>query len=497
MAAADPRRIKDDAATALDKGRYKKALECYLQLEGLEPRDGAWSRKAGDMWRRLGDEQAAIPCFLRAAERYASAGFTVKAIAACKLVLQVDESHAPTRERIAALNAQLGISAGRSKVSVVPPRVGSGASIDRQAEAAATESLRQPESASPPPPPPGPPRIELAPDAALEALPLVDVVAGARPVPTLMGEGPSGITEIPIELNELELIELSPDDVVDENAIAVLRQTPLFSQLDADALTDIVAAALVRELSPGELVFREGDRGNELFVVVDGEVAVVSEGPPRVSLATLGEGEFFGEVGLLSDAARTASVEARTQSTVLALGREVLRALLDREPAVLTTVLRFVRERLIHRLMATNALFAPFGAGERAQLAKQFRFLEVEPGAVLICEGKRAPGLYVILSGRVEVRRGTGENERRLATLAAGEMFGEMSLLGQKPAIATIRATCKCFVLELPATTFREVIMTHPQVLMIVSELAAERTRALEAMADGAVDYSEGRVGLV
>jgi CRP-like cAMP-binding protein len=72
-----------------------------------------------------------------------------------------------------------------------------------------------------------------------------------------------------------------------------------------------------------------------------------------------------------------------------------------------------------------------------------------------------------------------------------------MSLLTQEPAVATVRATGKSFALELPARAFREVIMTHPQVLMFVGDVADARRRQNAAIVGGEVDYSEGHLDLV
>jgi CRP-like cAMP-binding protein len=106
----------------------------------------------------------------------------------------------------------------------------------------------------------------------------------------------------------------------------------------------------------------------------------------------------------------------------------------------------------------------------------------------------------VLLSGRAEVVRGgdgADDSGRRLATLDVGDLFGEMSLLTHEPAVATVRTTSKCFVLQLPDNVFREIIMTHPQVLMFVGDLADQRRRENAAIIDGTADYAEGHVELV
>jgi CRP-like cAMP-binding protein len=120
-------------------------------------------------------------------------------------------------------------------------------------------------------------------------------------------------------------------------------------------------------------------------------------------------------------------------------------------------------------------------------MTREFQFLELEAGAVLIEEGKRADGLFVLLSGEAEVIRKAGE---RLAVLQAGDVFGEMSLLTQQPAVATVRTTKKAFALEMPADRFTQTVMVHPQVLMYVSELADERRRQNEALADERLQFS-------
>ena len=72
-----------------------------------------------------------------------------------------------------------------------------------------------------------------------------------------------------------------------------------------------------------------------------------------------------------------------------------------------------------------------------------------------------------------------------------------MSLLANQPAVAHVRPTGKCFVLQMPADAFRQIIMTHPQVLMFVGDLADERRKKLDAVARGDADYEEGHIELL
>src|SRR4051812_42425128 len=109
MARPDPRKLKDEAQEAVTKGKWKKALECYGELEKLEPRDGAWPQRAGEANRRLGKKDDAIAALSRAAETFSSTGFLLKAIAVCKLILDIDPGHTVTQGRLAAFHAQRNV----------------------------------------------------------------------------------------------------------------------------------------------------------------------------------------------------------------------------------------------------------------------------------------------------------------------------------------------------------------------------------------------------
>lgn len=468
MVRSDASKLKAEATRALDKGKFNKALECYRELEGLEPHDGGWARRSADMHRRLGQQAAYVTALQRAADRYAQAGFLVKAVAVCKMMLAAEPGHAGALERLAELDAERGMPAPRTRPSPTPP---------------ANRAI-----------PPG---------APLESVQLSDVVSHARPELNADGSS-SGITLIPIELDLEEDLEEVPEPELDEaarqarrSAARALHATPLFSALSPGALQGLIEKVDLVELEAGQRLFAEGDAGRTLYVVAEGEVAVVSEGPPRVHLSRLGEGAFFGEIALVTDQPRSATVEAAAPAALLAIDRDAIGELVDAEPAVLTVLLRFLRDRLIDRLVATSPLFGPFGGDERRELADRFEFLECEAGTALVTQGGRAGGLYLLLSGSAEVVRAGGERRQRIATLGAGDLCGEMSLLTHEPAVATVRVTSKALALRLPAAAFREVIMTHPQVLVFVNDLADERRHKLAAIAAGAADYEEGHLELV
>lgn len=113
-----------------------------------------------------------------------------------------------------------------------------------------------------------------------------------------------------------------------------VRKSPLFEHLDERWQKRLIEAATVQSFSAGEVIIREGDTVDALFIVLSGQVQVSSRvGERTLELGSLGAGAYFGEVSLLSGKAATASIEAQDADVgVLEIGRELLRELLDDDP---------------------------------------------------------------------------------------------------------------------------------------------------------------------
>jgi CRP-like cAMP-binding protein len=124
--------------------------------------------------------------------------------------------------------------------------------------------------------------------------------------------------------------------------------------------------------------------------------------------------------------------------------------------------------------MSSAALFRLFDWKNRRELIERFRAREVRRGEVLVRAGERSDGLFVVLSGEVEVRR----EAQPVARLREGELFGEMSLLHKAPASADVVASRRTSLLRLPHEDFDALVSSHPQILAHVAELTEERLRS-------------------
>jgi CRP/FNR family cyclic AMP-dependent transcriptional regulator len=126
---------------------------------------------------------------------------------------------------------------------------------------------------------------------------------------------------------------------------------------------DLVALALrlrERRLKKGEVLFREGDAGQEMFFIRSGNIVVSKPVTGRVEqvLARLGPGDFFGEMSLFDQYPRSATIQAETEAQLLCLDRDNLRQLVDVSPRAAVSFFEVMVGEFIRRLRTSTELVA-------------------------------------------------------------------------------------------------------------------------------------------
>ena len=128
----------------------------------------------------------------------------------------------------------------------------------------------------------------------------------------------------------------------------VLRSAPLFRELDDEAASALRASMVEVQLGRGEVLFREGDTGDRVYVVIDGKVKLgrtSSDGRENL-LALLGPGQMFGELSLFDPGPRSATVTAVTDTVLLSLANEDMLTWLTGRPEVARGLLLQLGQRL-------------------------------------------------------------------------------------------------------------------------------------------------------
>jgi CRP/FNR family cyclic AMP-dependent transcriptional regulator len=128
-----------------------------------------------------------------------------------------------------------------------------------------------------------------------------------------------------------------------DSKVEMLRRVPLFEDLGSRELGEVAALVDEVDVPSGKVLFREGQRGEEFFVIVSGGVHVERQGR---ELATLGPGQWAGEIALVDGGPRTATGTTTSDARLLVLGHREFNSLLDRFPAIESTILRTLAKRV-------------------------------------------------------------------------------------------------------------------------------------------------------
>src|SRR5215213_3406348 len=127
----------------------------------------------------------------------------------------------------------------------------------------------------------------------------------------------------------------------------VLSKIPLFAGLSPDERADLGGLLKTRQFQSQAPVFWIGENGTEFYIVQEGTVTVSApdEAGKEVTLATLGPGNFFGEISLLDGGPRTATVRANADTTLLCLTREQFHAFLRKHPSAAIHMMTILGQR--------------------------------------------------------------------------------------------------------------------------------------------------------
>jgi CRP-like cAMP-binding protein len=131
--------------------------------------------------------------------------------------------------------------------------------------------------------------------------------------------------------------------VADKEVLDQLAKVPLFSGCTKRELRHIAGATKVVDHEAGAVIAREGDKGMGFFLIVDGTARVAIGGRTR---AKLGPGDYFGEIALLDEGPRSATVSAETDMKLLGLTAWAFRRLVAQNPSIAPKLLKVMGERL-------------------------------------------------------------------------------------------------------------------------------------------------------
>jgi CRP-like cAMP-binding protein len=267
-----------------------------------------------------------------------------------------------------------------------------------------------------------------------------------------------------------------------------LPVVPLFSKLGREPFAAVVEGMEVRSYPAGHSVVVEGEPGASMFALVQGRVEVVRhlEGGERRKVGQLAEGAFFGELALISEGPRLASVVAAEPVVLLEFTRARLGELVKRHPVVGQVVQAFYRERMVENLLRSNPVFAPLKPEQKQAVAREFKLLKVAPGQVILEQGQVGDAFYLLLRGRCTPYHVLPDGRQKAyPEMREGDVFGEISLLLGKPVSATVKAGEGSVVLRLEREAFERLILSQPGMRGALTRVGTERLQRTAKLLSG------------
>lgn len=396
--AAMLRRAKDAGSQLLADGQLEAALAAFQEVVKAAPEEPLNHQKVAEVLQRLGRTSEAIAVYETAAEMWARTGWLLRAIALCKVILQLDPGHTHTQALLATLHTRREHSrANAQRHTPVPPGL-------------------------------------------LKKHPLLFPKAAASQE------------------------QLSP--------------IPFFSSLGREVFLEVLAGVERRVCRPGDVLVQEGSPGTSLFIIVEGEVKVMRQGlgTQPLTLAIMGEGEFFGEMALLYEGPRLSSVVATSECVLLEFSRKRMEQIAVRFPQLNEVVQRLYRQRLLSNALRSNPLFARWPEDLQQAVSEAFSPISIAEGEEILTRGKPAQALYLVLRGRcVAFHQHVDGRETPYPEMAEGDIFGEISLFRSKLATASVRATTPCVLLKLDQQSLERLLPHHPLLRQELQRLGAER----------------------
>lgn len=207
----------------------------------------------------------------------------------------------------------------------------------------------------------------------------------------------------------------------------VLLQSFMFNQLDAKDLETIIMAMKEVPVKNGDSVIKEGDDGDFLFVIESGTLDCVKkiDGQDKV-VKTCGTGDVFGELALLYNCPRAASVVARSECVCWQLDRDSFGHIV-RDAAV-------KRREQYDSFLKEVQLISTLGAYERSQIADALVPEVFAKGSTIVTQSEPGDKFYIVEEGKLYATK----DGKRVKEYKAGDYFGELALLKNQPRAASV-----------------------------------------------------------
>lgn len=264
-----------------------------------------------------------------------------------------------------------------------------------------------------------------------------------------------------------------------------LGSTELFRSVDRSLIAELATDLDTVSLHDGEVVVREGDSDQNLYLVLAGGLRVYGRNhrSESILLSVAGPGDSVGEMGMLADDPVSTTIDAAGPTRVARMSRAAFDRFSAKQPAAALVVSQSLSQRLQRSLLSLalhqSNLFASLEPDVLRDLESELETFMLHGGETLFRQGDPGDFLCIVVGGRLRVVvRGADSQENTIAELGSGEIVGEMAVMRGETRTATVDAIRDTQLAKLNKAAFERFLFKHgkPAVELLVRKLA-ERLR--------------------
>ena len=280
---------------------------------------------------------------------------------------------------------------------------------------------------------------------------------------------------------ESSLAVRSPDELV-----RLIAETTLFRDVKRSHLDGLRDQLEWVSLAAGDVLFREGDPIDGLYVVAEGQLEVSKlqqnlDGDStndRLVLAEIGPPSLIGEMQILTGGKRSALVTAAVSSGLVKFPKPAFDRLLALDQQIVEELSKTIMPRLFRDQMVSvlPKLFGELDDAMLRDLEAKMTWLHLPRGHVLCYQGEISDSFYIVISGRLQVliRDGAGQS-RQVGEISQGESVGEMGVFTGDPRTTTIIASRDSELVQFSKEEFEEFSTRYPQLIRHIMRLLIQR----------------------
>jgi len=264
-----------------------------------------------------------------------------------------------------------------------------------------------------------------------------------------------------------------------EQTIAILRDTALFTQLSDDDILKIIETFHRVTISAGEVVIEEGTVANSMYIVLSGRLQVQSLATQHL-INTLNAGDVVGELGLLTEQNRTATMTTLENTELLECSRRDVEHLLETYPEIGQTFRDMIlpRVRRLYMLSALLKLIGDISLEEIEAFEARTEWIHLKRDEVLFAASQQQDDMYLLVQGRLRAIA-PDDNRTVIGEIEAGETVGELGLLSDEPRIATVKAIRDSYLIRIDRGDYDFLAKTHPHISTNIAQIVIKRQQAM------------------